>query len=256
MQCLVKLLLITIRWLFKIRFFNIAIMKNKTHILFYTLLIALFAISSCKKDNYKAPQSYLTGHVTYQGAPVGVRSNGYASGGAQLQLWQHGYQFFTPIPVYIAFDGSYSALLFDGDYLLTKLAGAPWVNQTDSIKVHVSGNTVVDVPVTPYFMVSSATYTNTATTVTSTITITKPNASSTLEAVRLYLSSTTLVDQNYNAVVVNIAPSTVTVGTAFTVTATIPAALLSADAIYARVGVKTTGVAELEYSAPQKIQLK
>lgn len=231
-------------------------MKNKTYIIFYTLLIALFAISSCKKDNYKAPQSYLTGHVVYQNTPVGVRSNGYASGGAQMQLYQHGYQFFTPIPVYIAYDGSYSALLFDGDYLLTRLSGAPWVNQTDSIKVHVSGNTVVDVPVTPYFMVSSATYTNTAATVTSAITITKPNATSALEAVRLYLSRTNLVDQNYNDAVVNIAPSAITVGTAFTATANIPSALLTADAVYARVGVKTTGVAELEYSAPQKIQLK
>lgn len=230
-------------------------MKIKSYII-QTLFIAALAVSGCTKDNYTAPKSYLTGHVVYQGTSVGVRSNGFASGGAQLELWQHGYQFFTKIPVYINYDGSYSALVFDGDYLLDRLSGAPWVNQTDSIKVHVKGNTNVDVPVTPYFLVSNATYTNTSTSVTSTITITQPNPSSTLEAVRLYLSKTILLDQSQNDVNVNIAPAGIAIGTPFTATAAIPASLLNADAIYARVGVKTIGVVELAYSPPVKIQLK
>lgn len=231
-------------------------MKIQSYYIILTLFAAALLISSCKKDNYTPPSSYLTGHVVYQGVPVGVRSNGFASGGAQLELWQHGYQFFTKIPVYIAQDGSFSAILFDGDYLLTRLAGAPWVNQTDSIAVHVKGNTVVDVPVTPYFLVSSATYTHTATAVTSTITIIKPNPTSVLQSVNLYLSRTILVDQNQNDAVVSVAGGTVTPGTSFTATVNIPASLLTADAIYARVGVKTTGVAELAYSPATLIQLK
>jgi hypothetical protein len=220
------------------------------------LLIAVLIIPGCKKDNYTAPKSLLTGHVVYQGNVLGVRSNGFSSGGAQLELWQHGYQFFTKIPVYIAQDGSYSALLFDGDYLLTRLKGAPWVDQTDSILVKVKGNTIVDVPVIPYFYVSNATYTKSAASVTSAITITQVNASSTLEAVRLYLSKTILVDQNQNNAVVNISPADIIPGTPFSASITIPNSLLGGEAIYARVGVKTTGVAELEYSMPVKILLK
>jgi hypothetical protein len=231
-------------------------MKIKVYFIIQTLFIAVLAISGCSKDNYKAPKSLLTGHVVYQGTVLGVRSNGNSSGGAQLELWQHGYQFFTKIPVYVNQDGSYSALLFDGDYLLTRLKGAPWVDQTDSIAVHVKGNTVVDVPVTPYFYVSNATYTKSGTAVTSTITVTKVNSSSMLEAVRLYLSRTILVDQNQNDAIANIDPASVTPGSPFTATVSIPSSLLAADAIYARVGVKTTGVAELMYSAPFKISLK
>lgn len=231
-------------------------MKNKVYFIIQTLLIIILITSGCSKDNYKAPKSLLSGHVMYQGTVLGVRSNGNSSGGAQLELWQHGYQFFTKIPVYVAQDGSYSALLFDGDYLMTRLRGAPWSDQTDSIQVRVKGNTIVDVPVTPYFYVSNATYTNDASSVTSNITVTQVNTSSTLEAVRLYLSKTILVDQNQNNAVANVDPASVTPGSPFTATVTIPASLLTADAIYARVGVKTAGVAELIYSAPFKIALK
>jgi hypothetical protein len=231
-------------------------MKNKVYII-QTLLIAIaiFAIAGCAKDNYVAPKSILSGHVVYNGQAVGVRTNGFASGGAQLELWQHGYAFFTKIPVFVNQDGSYSALLFDGDYLLDRLSGAPWVNQTDSITVHVKGNTIVDVPVTPFHFVSAATYTNTATTVTATITITKPNAASVLTSAGLYLGRTTLVDNKLNDGAVSVAASAITIGTPFTATITIPAALQTASVIYARVGVTTVGSTELEFSQVVAITL-
>jgi hypothetical protein len=230
-------------------------MKFRLYI-FQTLIIAVLAVTGCKKDNYTPPSSILSGHVVYQNAAIGVRSNGAATGGAQLELWQHGYAFFTKIPIYIAFDGSYSSLLFDGDYLLVRAAGAPWVAQTDSIRVHVAGNTTVDVPVTPYFLVNSATYAKGTGTVTATINVTKVNATSTLEAVRLYVSRTILVDQNQNDANTSVVGTTVTPGTPFSATVTLPASLVNADAVYVRVGVKTTGVAELAYSPPILLQLK
>src|SRR6476646_6291576 len=115
-------------------------------------LIAVFP--ACKKDNLKAPSSTLTGQVVYQGQPIGVRSNG-----VQLELWQSGYQLFSKIPVYINQDGKYSATLFDGDYKLTRLKGnGPWVDNTDTINVHVSGATTMDVPVQPYFVIKTPTF--------------------------------------------------------------------------------------------------
>ncbi|RYY30608.1 MAG: DUF3823 domain-containing protein [Sphingobacteriaceae bacterium] len=215
------------------------------------LLLPVLFMAACTKDNYEAPKSTLSGRITYQNQVVGVRSNA-----VQLQLWQHGYAFFTPIPVFINQNGTYSALLFDGDYKLTRLSGGPWMPQTDSISVHVSGNTVVDVPVNPYFVVSNATYQRSGTTITSSITVQQANAGSQLEAVRLYVSRTILLDQNVSDATTNIAGSMVTPGQAVTASVTIPASLTTADAVYVRVGVKTIGVNELAYSVPVKIQLK
>jgi hypothetical protein len=229
-------------------------MKLRSYI-FQTLCIAVIAITGCTKDNYKPPTSTLSGRVVYQGVALGVRSNGATTGGAQLELWQRGYAFFTKIPIYVAYDGSYSALLFDGDYLLTRATGAPWVTQTDSIKVHVAGNTQLDVPVTPYYLVNSATYAKGVGNITATINVTKVNPTSTLEAVRLYVFKTILVDQAQNDANTSIVGSTVTPGTPFTATVTIPANLATASSVYVRVGVKTTGVAELAYSPPVLVNL-
>jgi len=226
-------------------------MKLRLYIYSALLLLITAGISSCKKDNYEAPKSTLSGRVVFQGQSVGVRSNG-----VQLQIWQHGYAFFTPITVYVDQTGRFSALLFDGDYKVTRVAGAPWLAQTDSVSVKVSGDTQVDVPVSPYSIVSNATYQRSGTTITANITVQKLQTTSQIEAVRLYLFRTTLVDQNNSDATINVDGVTVTSGQAFTTNVTIPASLTGADAVYVRVGVKTVGINELAYSAPTKIQLK
>ena len=103
---------------------NLNIMKIKNHIyLLFAASILMFA--GCKYDNYTAPQSVLSGTVGYQGAGIGVRSNA-----VQLELWQRGWQLFSKIPVYVQQDGTYKAILFDGDYKLTYLKGVgPWGDQ-------------------------------------------------------------------------------------------------------------------------------
>ena len=129
-------------------------------IVLYTLISAfVLFIAGCAYDNYDPPKSSLSGNVTYNNVPVGVRS-----GATQLELWQYswntrGVVARSKISVYIAQDGSYSARLFDGDYKLVRLKGAPWANQTDSISVTVSGDTKADVPVTPYFVITNPTFT-------------------------------------------------------------------------------------------------
>ncbi|WP_202409408.1 DUF3823 domain-containing protein [Hufsiella arboris] len=215
--------------------------------------IAAIAITACKKDNYEAPESMLTGRVVYQSTPIGLRSNG-----VQLELWQHGYDFFSKIPVYVAQDGSFSARLFDGEYLLTRQRGVgPWADNTDSIKITVKGNTVVDVPVDPYFLVKSAAYQRNNLTVTSTVNIQRVNTTKNLEFVKLYIYKTALVDElNQDAATVVPAANIQDINQQLTITATIPASLANGEAVYARVGVKTIGVPELAYSAPEKIQLK
>ena len=125
----------------------------KTKILFIVACVC-FLLASCEYDNYDAPSAKLSGRVLYNDAPVGVRTNG-----TQLELWQDGYELYTKIPVYIAQDGTFSASLFNGQYKLVRLSGAPWEDQPmDTIRIEVKGNTVVDVPVKPYFIIKNESY--------------------------------------------------------------------------------------------------
>ena len=102
-------------------------------------------------DNYDEPNALLTGRVVYQGSPVGVRSNG-----VQLELWQPGYDLNQKIPIYVDQDGSFSAMVFDGEYKLNLLAGnGPWVDIRDTLQVQVQGQTQVDVPVVPYYTIEN-----------------------------------------------------------------------------------------------------
>jgi hypothetical protein len=215
--------------------------------------MALFcmALTGCEYDNYEPPTSILSGKVMYQNEPVGVRSNG-----TQLELWQDGYALHAKIAVYVDQDGNYSASLFDGNYKLVQLAGAPWENRTDTIQVTVKGNTTVDVPVTPYFVVRNAAFQKNGDNVTATFTIEKVSDSANLSLARLYLGKTMITDQNNNVASMTLNATDIALGQTATLSVSIPASLASADYLFARVGIQTVGVGELYYTASQKIQLK
>jgi hypothetical protein len=214
--------------------------------------LLLIGFSSCEKDNFKEPAAILKGRVIYQGQPIGVRSMG-----VQFELWQSGYQLFTKIPLNIAQDGSFSAELFDGDYKLVRAKGAgPWADNSDTISVSLKGTASVDVPVEPFFIIKNASFEKTGTTVKATFTIEKNTTTKTLELVRLYIGPNLIVDQNNNSANVQAAASAITLGQPVTLNVTIPASLANEAYIFARVGVKTSGVAELLYTQSQKLQLK
>jgi len=227
-------------------------MKIKIYI--YLLFAAsVTMLAGCKYDNYTAPSSMLSGTIGYQGQAIGVRSNA-----VQLELWQRGYQLFTKIPVYVQQDGTFMAMLFDGDYKLTYLKGVgPWVTKTDSIAVSVRGNTVVDFPVEPFFIIKTSSFVKSGTNITGTLTLQRVNSTQTLEAVRIYLNKGIIVDANINLANASIAASAITdIAAPVTINVTIPTTLSANDYLYARVGVKTTGVTELAYGVPQQVVLK
>jgi hypothetical protein len=218
-----------------------------------TLLAGLGLLAaSCQKDNIAPPESQLTGRVTFQNEAVGVRGQG----GVQLELWQRGEFFRNKIPVYVAQDGTYSATLFDGEYKLTRLRdNGPWVNNTDSITVQVRGNTVIDVPVLPYFVVRNATITKTGTAITASCLVSQATAGRNIESVTLFVNNGQFVDTN-NSLVGRTVKSGADVSN-LTQPLTFSLALPSTarNAVYARIGVKTQGVGELYYSPVQKITL-
>lgn len=237
------------------------------------LSIALTCVFwGCKKDNYKQPESVITGKVVYQGQPIGVRSNGVT-----LELWQRGYALFNKVAVNVAQDGTFSIKIFDGNYLLTRLRGnGPWMDQTDTIAINLNGTANVDVPVTPYFTVSNDVFTfNKAdSTISGTFNIAQVVAGRAIENITFHVSTTSIVDATNqiafasisvappaNALTapvtlkIDIRPRMYTGGTQAT------AALLMGDILkkkygYVRFGVKPVGVAERVYTMVKKIELQ
>ena len=225
-------------------------MKHKLYIA-CTLLIVL--LSACEKDNLEEPTSILSGNVTFQGQPIGVRT-----GGVQFEIWQSGHAFFTKIPLNIAQDGSFKATLHDGDYKIVRLPNAgPWANNTDTINVSLQGSASVEIPVEPYFVIKNASITRSGTNVSATFTVEKNGTHTrTLESARLFLGRYYLLDAGNNGNAANKSATGLVPGQPVTVTLAIPAAIANDDFIFARVGIKTKDIGEYLYTGSQKIQLK
>lgn len=226
-------------------------MKSKL-ISFLILLIFVIFIAGCEYDNYDPPKSSLTGTVTYNGNAVGVRS-----GGTQLELWQYGFATKQKIPVYIDQDGTYTARLFDGDYKIVRLSGAPWLNQTDTISVTVKGATTLDVPVTPYFVIANETFSYSSTTgvISSSCNVSKIGTLA-IENLTLYVGTTTIVDANNSSQTTVLAAAALTdLTTPKPITVTLNAANKARTYVYVRIGVKTAGIGERLYTPVQKLML-
>ncbi|MDQ6482504.1 DUF3823 domain-containing protein [Dyadobacter sp. LHD-138] len=225
----------------------------KTKILAFLVMTSWVMLTGCEKDNHQQPKSVLKGRIVHDGQAIGLRSNG-----VQLELWQHGYQLFTKIPVYIQQDGTFSASLFDGNYKLVRLRGnGPWTDNSDSIDIQLKGSMELDVPVNPYFVFKNDTYQKGEKAVSATFNLQQVNTSRQIERVNLYIGTTTIVDANNNAGnVQKIAADLTDLTKPLTLTAPLSAALASREYVFVRLGVKTAGVGEMLFGAPQKIQLK
>jgi hypothetical protein len=234
----------------------------KSKIISLAILTFFLLLVGCTFDNYDPPKSTLTGTVVYNGSAVGVRS-----GATQLELWQYGFKLRSKIAVNIAQDGTYTALLFDGNYKLVRLAGAPWSSQTDSIDVVVKGKTTVDVPVTPFYTISGDTYafTKSDSTVTATCMINKIGTAA-ITSATLYVSSTTILDANNSLQTTTLAAAALT---DLTTSKTIKVKLTNLSPtflyknsyaprgyVYARLGVLSAGSTERMYGPVQKITLQ
>jgi hypothetical protein len=250
-------------------------MKLKSSL--YIALALVAALMACKKDNFDPPGSVLKGRVVYNGQPVQVRTpqvnanGGSTTGGVQLELWQYGYQLFTKIPVYINQDGTFSASLFDGNYKLVRLGGAPWENNTDSIDIQLNGQKEIDVPVVPYYTISDAacTFNKADSSVSATFTVNSVSPSKSLDIVSISVSPTQFVD-----VVNQIATASkgAAAGTQVSISVSIRPSnyggnnnkqkremlsqLLHKQYAFVRIGVRAQGVGEQYYSAVQKLELK
>lgn len=208
-------------------------------------------LAGCELDNFDAPKAMLEGQVTYQGEPISVRSNS-----AEFQIWQDGYALNELIPVFIAQDGTYSVSLFEGEYKLVRRGGDPWLPQlNDTIVVQVSGNTQVDVPVTPYINISNENFQINGSTLSANFQIDQIVADTNVQEISIMLSRNILVDRNINDFNKVIELKSFEFGTSNSVAIEIPESLRDEGYLFVRIGAKSSMANELIYTNAQKIDL-
>ncbi len=233
-------------------------MKFKIH---YIILLAMaIGVLSCKKDNYEAPASTLNGRILYNGEEIGLEYNQ-----VPLELYQPGFGKSGAITTTFGQDGSFSTLLFDGQYKLIIPNGQGpfrWQEQTggrrDTLAVTVSGNQTLDLQATPYFMLRNTTYNVSGTTLAATFRIEQivtGQDARTVESVTLYVNKTQFVSRTDNIASIELADSAITDPANISLSVTIPSITPAQNYVFARVGLKISGVEDMIFSPLQKLQL-
>jgi hypothetical protein len=216
------------------------------------------AVFSCEKDNREPPQSQLTGRVVYQGEPIEVERNQ-----VPFQLYQYGFGRVGPIDGSIAQDGSYSALLFDGEYKFIIPNGqGPFIwKQTaagtpDSVTVTMNGSQQLDLEVTPYYMVRNTQISASGGNVNATFAlekiITDANAKD-IEEVNLYINKTQFVSGGNQIASSGKAGADISDMNNIALSVAIPSIVPTQNYVFARVGVKIAGVEDLLFSPLVKV---
>ena len=224
---------------------------------YITILAICGAGLSCKKDNYKEPSSTLSGHIVYKGEAIGVEN--YQ---VPYQLYQFGFGKVGSIDGSFAQDGSYSALLFDGNYKLIIPNGQGpfrWkqlgTGAPDSTAITVSGSQTLDLEVTPYYMIRTPQITGGSGKVNAVFKaekiITDGNAKN-IERVTLYINQTQFVSGANNIASTTLSGGSITDPNNIALSVSVPSIGTQAY-VFARIGLKIAGVEDLIFSPVQKI---
>ncbi|MFC0515579.1 DUF3823 domain-containing protein [Mucilaginibacter angelicae] len=230
-------------------------MKIRFH---HIILGLLLAATGCKKDNYAAPSATLNGQLTYKGSPVGVEYNQ-----VPFNLYQPGFGKSAPIVGTFQQDGTYSTLLFNGNYKFTIPPNqGPFMwkelgpNKRDTLAVVVNGNQTLNIEVTPYYMVRDAKITAAAKVVTAVFNIEKVitdvNAKD-IDRVSLYINKTQFVSGGDQIAGTDLAGSAITSLNNISMSVNIPGISPTQNYVFARVGIKISGVEDMIFSPVVKV---
>jgi hypothetical protein len=232
-------------------------MRIKLH---YIILLAGSAvIFSCKKDNYEAPSSSLSGKLVYKGEAFGVEKDQ-----VPFQIYQYGFGKVGPIGQSFAQEGTYSALLFNGEYKLIVPNGqGPFLwkktaaGDPDTLVINMNGNQVMDLEVTPYYMIRNPQIATAAGKVNATFKaekiITDANAKN-IENVGLYINRTQFVSPGNNIANTVLAGSAITDPNNLSLSVTIPTLTPAQNYVFARIGLKIANVEDRIFSPLVKLQ--
>lgn len=242
---------------------NMKTKKNRVNF-FLSVAICSFILASCSKelDNRSYPESRISGRFLYDGQPVQIMgTSSDVVGTNMLQLTQTGPgQFLNGyIKMFAKGDGSYTILTFDGDYQLAITPGkGPWL-PTDPIDISLKGNVdEANFNVTPYFWMSDYNSSFTDSVFTASFNLEKVVPTAELEKVVIYFSPTSIVDITSKFVersFTELTPGNVTISFDLKTLSDADKEHLGLTGfIFARVGVKTVGVADLLYSTPLALE--
>lgn len=229
-------------------------------ILKYCLAVAVLMVmlTGCRKDNYDEPSSQLTGRFIYNGEPIQVEFNR-----VPYELYQYGFGKVGPINATIAPEGNYSHMLFDGQYKLVVRSGqGPFLwpstgGKQDTITIDVNGNTTRDIEVMPYYMIRTPQLNRTGSNVSGTFKIeqiiTGADAK-TIERAVLFVNKTIFVGVDNNIARADITGANITDPNNVSLNVNVPTISPTQNYVFARIGVKATGVEDWIFTPVQKIQ--
>lgn len=234
------------------------------HCFKYILILSvIISFASCKKDNYAAPSTFLTGSLMYKGDSINVERNQ-----VPFQLFQYGFGKVGPITSTFEQNGSYSQVLFNGDYKLIIPNGqGPFVwkqdasGNPDSLSITLNGNQTVNLEVTPYYMVRNAqfSYSSSDSMMTATFKaekiITDSSMAEDIERVSLYVNKTQFVSGGDNISYTDMAGGDITDPNNITLAAKLPPLVPAQKYVFVRVGIKIVNVEDMIFSPLQKITL-
>lgn len=227
------------------------------------LIVMLTAVGSmllsCKKDNFKAPASTLNGKVVYKGEAIGVEFNQ-----VPFQLYQFGFGKVGAIDGTFAPDGTYSTLLFDGDYKFIIPNGqGPFLwkktaaGNPDTLNIALRGSQSLDIEVTPYYMIRTPQLAASGGKVNATFKaekiITDPALAKDIESVTLYINKTQFVSGANNIAAATLNGAAITDPNNIALSVTIPAITPAQNYVFARVAIKIAGVEDRIFSPLQKL---
>ncbi|AWW32269.1 hypothetical protein DN752_20180 [Echinicola strongylocentroti] len=232
-------------------------MKKNIKYLAGLCLMAL-GMSSCEYDNYDEPKLLLDGNIVYNGEPIGVSYND-----VYFQLWEDGWQTFGNIGVAIDQDGSFSSLLFAGDYkLIVPADQGPFMNLTnpesgsDTIPLNLTGSMNMDIEVLPYYMIRNVDISGNSSEVTANFgleqIITDANARGVNEVV-LYLSKTAFVDGRTSISSARLGGGDIADMSSIQLSTEVPNMTPTQGYVFARVGLRIEGVEDMIFSSIERI---
>ena len=219
-------------------------------------LLGTVLLAGCDYDNYEEPKNLLTGRIVYNGEPVGLKQTGTGQDYNVLELYQPGFEGTAPIPVYVDQDGTFSAMLFKGSYrIVAKNGSGPWVDMGTELYFDVTGDTSVDFPVTPYYVLSNEEYSvddEGMLTVSFRVdrgafTLINGKPDDLIESIALYINNTRFVDdvtfrKKVDSANLSIGEQTITVSLK-------DAELAEYPVLYARLAIGTQGISPKLYTA-------
>ncbi|WP_231491363.1 DUF3823 domain-containing protein [Pedobacter sp. Leaf170] len=231
-------------------------MKTR-YFLAIALMVAVF-VSSCKKDNYDAPEVDFNGRLVYKGESINVQY-----GNVNFELWQPGFGNNGAINVNVNQEGGFSAKLFNGNYKLVFSANqGPFLwpknvaGRQDTIQLNLNGSKTMDIEIVPYYMIRNGVITAAAGKVNASCKlekiITDANAKN-IESVSLYVNKTQFVDGSNNLATQTISGAAIADLNNLNMVVNIPSIVPTQNYVFARIGVKIAGVEDLIFTPVSKL---